>query len=310
MKKKIIFKIILLAILMFFSYTIKSYGANLDEIVDYQIKVDPRMSDATLDITYTITWKVLDSTTEGPKKKKKIGTANDNYDSLEALSKNIKSISKLSGSYVKITFDRAYFKGESVTFKYSLHQKSICRESWGDYKFKFTPAWFTDARIDNMTILWNANAVKNSGTKVKEDNYYIWNKTNLSNGSKMTVNITYDKNAFSNADTSKSYSSDSFGIGGIGIYIVLIIVISIITSFLGGGDGYYRHGGFYGGGYHGGYYGGCASSCACAHSSCASSCACACAGSGRAGCSRKDFYGTNITREKLNKVFNNKNYLT
>ena len=126
----------------------------------------------------------------------------------------------------------------------------------------------------------------------------------------MTVNITYDKNAFSNADTSKSYSSDSFGIGGIGIYIVLIIVISIITSFLGGGDGYYRHGGFYGGGYHGGYYGGCASSCACAHSSCASSCACACAGSGRAGCSRKDFYGTNITREKLNKVFNNKNYLT
>ena len=33
-----------------------------------------------------------------------------------------------------------------------------------------------------------------------------------------------------------------------------------------------------------------------------SSCACACAGSGRAGCSKKDFYGTNLTTKKLKKV--------
>lgn len=47
-------------------------------------------------------------------------------------------------------------------------------------------------------------------------------------------------------------------------------------------------------------------SCACVHSSCvsscASSCACACAGSGRAGCSKKDFYGTKINKNKLKKV--------
>lgn len=48
--------------------------------------------------------------------------------------------------------------------------------------------------------------------------------------------------------------------------------------------------------------GGCVhSSCACA-SSCASSCACACAGSGRAGCSKKDFYGTKINKDKLKKA--------
>lgn len=56
--------------------------------------------------------------------------------------------------------------------------------------------------------------------------------------------------------------------------------------------------------------GGCAhSSCAhssCAHSSCASSCACACAGSGRAGCSKKDFYGTNLTSRKIKKAINKK----
>ena len=60
------------------------------------------------------------------------------------------------------------------------------------------------------------------------------------------------------------------------------------------------HRGFYGGFGPRYYGGGCVhSSCACAHSSCASSCACACAGSGRAGCSKKDFYGTNINTKKI-----------
>ena len=45
MKKKIVLKILLLFLLIFFSFTLKVYGANLDEIEDYQIKVDPRMND-------------------------------------------------------------------------------------------------------------------------------------------------------------------------------------------------------------------------------------------------------------------------
>lgn len=37
----------------------------------------------------------------------------------------------------------------------------------------------------------------------------------------------------------------------------------------------------------------------CAHSSCACACACACAGGGRAGCSTKDFYNTNLKLKQL-----------
>lgn len=40
------------------------------------------------------------------------------------------------------------------------------------------------------------------------------------------------------------------------------------------------------------------SSCACAHS-CACACACACAGGGRAGCTNKDFYNTNLKLKML-----------
>lgn len=39
----------------------------------------------------------------------------------------------------------------------------------------------------------------------------------------------------------------------------------------------------------------------CAHSSCACACACACAGGGRAGCSTKDFYNTNLKLKQLKK---------
>lgn len=39
----------------------------------------------------------------------------------------------------------------------------------------------------------------------------------------------------------------------------------------------------------------------CAHSSCACACACACAGGGRAGCSVKDFYNTNLKLRQLTK---------
>ena len=57
-------------------------------------------------------------------------------------------------------------------------------------------------------------------------------------------------------------------------------------------------GGSRGGGSRGG--GGCAhSSCACACASCACACACACAGGGRAGCTYKDFYRTDLKLRQL-----------
>ena len=42
----------------------------------------------------------------------------------------------------------------------------------------------------------------------------------------------------------------------------------------------------------------------CAHSSCACACACACAGGGRAGCTTKDFYNTNLKLTALARALN------
>lgn len=59
-------------------------------------------------------------------------------------------------------------------------------------------------------------------------------------------------------------------------------------------------GGRHGGGGSGSRGSSCAhSSCACACVSCACACACACAGGGRAGCTTKDFYRTNLKLKQL-----------
>jgi len=310
MKKRYIIISIIFFFIIILSINFRCYGADLDEIIDYEVTVDPRMNDGSLDITYRIKWKVLDSTTEGPLEWVKIGTPNSYFENPTAITKNIKSITSYDGAYVKIVFNKAYKAGEEVDFKYSIHQYNLYKKGISIVKYSFTPAWFTDIKVDNMIIRWNSTDVKKSNTKNTEDNYLVWSKQNLSKGEKMTATVKYDKDAFGSLQKYTMYNDSYGGIynSQIWVWIIVFFIIILFISCLGGGGGYYGHRGFYGG-YGPRYYGGgcvhhssCVSSCACAHSSCASSCACACAGSGRAGCSKKDFYGTNLTTNKLKKV--------
>ena len=70
---------LLLSLLFIFLLTIcislPSFAKDLDEIQKYYITVDTR-NDGTLDMTYEIEWKVLDSTSEGPLEWVKIGIPN------------------------------------------------------------------------------------------------------------------------------------------------------------------------------------------------------------------------------------------
>lgn len=309
MKKRYILFSIILMLLVLIGLNTKVQAADLDRINNFTVTVDPRMNDGTLDIIYEVEWLVLDSTTEGPLTWVKIGTPNPNFDTIQALSSNIKRINQFSDSYVRIDFNRSYNAGETVKFKYSIHQSRMYKLSGSKCRYEFTPAWFTDAEVGKITVKWNADRVKTSNTKTKEDNYLVWTQDNLAKGEKIKVKVEYPKTAF----TSVTESGQRAGGGSSTMILlsVIIFVMAIIMIFIGtiGGGGYYGHRGFYGGygpriHIHHNHYrgGGCVrSSCACA-SSCASSCACACAGSGRAGCSKKDFYGTNLTTKKLKKI--------
>lgn len=309
-KKHMLFTVIVIIFALLVIISPKVQAQDLDEIVNYVVTVDPRMNDGSLDITYEITWEVLDDTSEGPLEWVQIGTPNEHFDTAAALTSNIKSITKYNGSYVKIVFDKKYYAGDQITFKYKIHQSYMYKISSDKCAYSFTPAWFTDAKVDQLTVKWNMDKVQSNNSNSKEDNYLIWNKTNMAKGEKLTANIEYEKSAFSYLDEQKqSKESDWFEKSFSSITFILLFILfgfvyigSIFSLFARGG--YRRHRGFYGdsGRHH--YRRSCVhhSSCvhsSCAHSSCAHSCACACAGSGRAGCSRKDFYGTKINKDKL-----------
>lgn len=296
--KKIYFIVLGMLLISLCYFNSISYAADLDRIINYVVTVDPRMDDGTLDIIYEITWKVLDSTSEGPLTWVKIGTPNSAFTNPTALSQNIEKISQYDGANVRIDFKKEYKAGEEFMFKYSIHQPYMYKLSGKKCTYDFTPAWFTEIKVDKLKIKWNADSVLKCDTKVIEDNYYVWQKESLKKGEKLSVDLEYEQSAFGYLYNNKQVGSlkykntNGYSTGG---WIVFFVMIIVLCCFISAGDGGYgAHSGFYGG-YRGG---GCVSSCACA---CARSCACACAGSGRAGCSKKDFYGTKLNSKKIKK---------
>lgn len=231
MKKRYLLYSFLFVIFFLRIFHSTTYAVDLDQIENMMVTVDPRMNDASLDIQYEITWKVLDSTTEGPLTWVQIGTPNSSFDNPTAITDNIKSIKKYNGNYVRIDFKNSYKAGESVTFRYIIHQPNMCTVSGNKCKFEFTPAWFTDIKVDNLTIRWNADSVEKSDHKSQEDNYLVWNKKNMRKGEKLTAKIEYPKSAFSAINT--RVTTKNRGLGGIIVFIVVLIIVMFVCTLFG-----------------------------------------------------------------------------
>ncbi len=308
-------KKIIVSILIFFAILLVSnicMADDLDRINEYTITVDPR-SNGTLDMNYHLEWEVLDSESEGPLEWIKIGIPNANVSGITAISKNIKKISYYqdNGDYIRIDFNQSYEQGSVLDIDFKFNQAYMYTLSSGYCNYKFTPGWFSDIYVKKLTIKWNADDISTYSPKAKVSRgYYVWS-TSLSKGRTYTIDISYPEDTFKTSKnmqasdatvTSSSSSSSTFPITVI-LYFIPIAVVFLISIF--SGRGYSSHRGW-------GYssynswdddddddWGSSSSSCV---SSCA--CACACAGGGRAGCSKKDLYGTNLKTQKLNKILN------
>lgn len=318
--KKIIFTIAIFILAILINNI--CFAKDIDQINKYYITVDPR-EDGTLDMSYHIEWEVLEDTSAGPLTWVQIGIPNKNVDSIEAISNNIKKIqySSDNGAYILIDFKKEYNKGDIVTFDFSFHQKYMYTLDSTYCKYSFTPGWFDEIEVKDLKVYWKAQNVQVSNAdQTNTDNYLVWS-SKLAKGAKLKTEVKYYKTAFDSlneyhqssyanygAGSSADYMGDTMN-GIIPVFIIIIILLCIVSPFLGGG--YNRHRG-YGYGYrrdydddyyyhrpHRSYRSSCASSRSCV-SSCA--CACACAGGGRAGCSKKDFYGTNLRTKNINKI--------
>ena len=305
LKNILIFTILMLCLITSIALPTSAASKPLDEIQDYTITVHMR-PDGTMDIRYHVEWKVLDDDSEGPLEWVKIGNPNKHVDEITALSDNIKKIDYTNdgGAFIRIDFDRAYHEGEIVTFEYTIHQSYmyIIEKDSHLCRYSFTPGWFEEIEVKNITIKWSAENVIESTAQKTEDGYLIWNSS-LEMGERLNASVKYNLDTFT-VNEDEQYTEDSGGLSGgeialivILVIVVLVIIIIIIVAAL-SDDDYGSHGGF------GGHSTIFVSHSSCARSSCACvscACACACAGGGRAGCSKKDFYRTNLKTEDIKK---------
>lgn len=300
----------------------------LDEIDYYEIKIDPR-ADGTLDMHFMIVWRVLDDKSEGPLEWVKIGIPNYHVDEIKPLSDNIRNIEYYSedGAFIRLDFKNKYYQGDLVKFEFSTHQSYMYTFDEYYCYFEYTPGWFEEIKVKEIKILWNNSNVLNSNANQKEDNYLIWNYT-LDFGEKVQVYLRYDINYFQSLNTKMQYTDRYTTPQDI---IIVIVIIAVVVGIVGlsiyftkkSQDPYMKYRGFCGHRirYYTGYphyyynYGvdrhgkrianpntsGLHSSGSGGHS-CACACACACAGGGRAGCSRKDFYKTNLKVDQINRA--------
>ncbi|MBR5109642.1 MAG: hypothetical protein IK099_05560 [Clostridia bacterium] len=273
-----------------------AFAKDLDEIQNYGVSVQLR-EDGTADLTYHVDWLVLDDKAEGPLEWVKIGIPNQHADSFTAISQNIRKIGYLSdgGSFVKITFDRKYYAGETVSFDFSLHQAYLYALEDGAVRFSLTPGWFDKIEVKNAVIRWKAAGVQSSNAELEENGYLFW-KTALRKGERLRAEVVYPRSYFMQLDEAKQSTNakadeEDIYLILVGLLVTIVIIFLIVRAL---GNDNYRGGSGFGGGHPVIVHthtrsGGCVrSSCACA--SCACACACACAGGGRAGCSKKDFY--------------------
>ena len=214
--------------------TTHTYAAAQDEIVDYEIGATVN-EDATVNLVYHIEWKVLDSDSDGPLSWVRVGIPNNHISGVVGLTDNIRSISYDydSGSYIRIDFDRKYYKDETVTFEFSVVQDymyQVDKLEEGYTVYSFTPGWFDYIAIDDMTVCWSADKAYSWDPNCLEiDGNLVWNKGAMSPGEKMTVNITYPNDAYG-FDLSKKTEEDHGELPD-NVYMIIGLIAMAVMTF-------------------------------------------------------------------------------
>lgn len=172
----------------------------LDEIELYSITADV-CDDASVDLTYEIVWRVLDSTTEGPLEWVQIGLPNSHINSMEAISDNIESLkSKTSGgSYAVVNFNQVYIKDEVVEFSFKVNMDYMYQvyPEEGVAEYNFTPGWFDGITVDQMVLKWNSDKIDKFEPAgcIMDSGYHVWT-AKLDPGEKFSIEISYPTDAY------------------------------------------------------------------------------------------------------------------
>jgi len=226
-----------------------AHAGDLDEIVQYDVAAVPSGTDGSLDLTVTVDWKVLD---QGPVSWVKIGIPNGNVADIQALTSSIKSLSSDS-SYMYVYFDRSYQNGETVHFSYRWTQTYMYTLNGSQVSYEYTPGWFDEAKVDQMTLTWTTPAGVTGGqlsavckgAQNWKDNtagsVYTVTASGLSHSGRITLSAAYPSwptalaGDMSAANMPADTGTDNGGshsdlYGAISTIVILVVVLVLIMA--------------------------------------------------------------------------------
>ena len=198
------------------SFTITAKAADpIDEIEHFIITVDVQ-EDASLLMTYHIDWEVLDDDAYGPLEWVEIGVPNSNHTDVTAVSDNIDHIND-KGSSLEIYLTDSYSEGEVASFEFSFvqdHMYQIDRYVEGETVFAYTPAWFNEIEVKDLTIRWNADKAGAWQPDCLQENGYLVFSASLAAGDKYSITVAYPNDAFGFSPDRQQTSDDGDSDGG------------------------------------------------------------------------------------------------
>ncbi|HAL60190.1 MAG TPA: hypothetical protein DCP64_12675, partial [Sarcina sp.] len=166
---------------------------------------------ASLQMTYHIDWKVLDDETYGPLDWVDIGLPNSHHSGITALGDNISNIED-NGSSAAVYLDRSYYKDEVASFEFSFVQDNmyqIGRYVEGETVFAYTPAWFDEIEVKDLTIRWNADKAGAWQPDCLQDDGYLVFSSALSPGEHYSITVAYPNDAFAFSSDRQAGSDDT-----------------------------------------------------------------------------------------------------
>ena len=265
--------VLLLVLLAAVCFTATAW-ADYDYIEQYGVMVTPNTEDGSLLITVKLEWTPLEELPYG--QELKIGVPNGSIRDVAALTDNIERLD-FDNSYMYVYLDRAYEANETFSFAYSWVQEYMYQLSTNgviedydnvryDYvNYDYTAGWFDEARIGQMTLIWNDPAgltgdftegtVSGADSVTVQDGMTI-TASDLDYGYKMNVQVRYTDWP---TQLSEEYSADNLPsdydhcvyvpcehfeddtgaeIVGMVIMVFVVIFLIVLISAARRGDGY------------------------------------------------------------------------
>ena len=252
--------VLLLVLLAAVCFTATAW-ADYDYIEQYGVMVTPNTEDGSLLITVKLEWTPLEELPYG--QELKIGVPNGSIRDVAAQTDNIERLD-FDNSYMYVYLTQGYDKDETFSFAYSWVQEYMYQLDGSAVTYDYTPGWFDEARIGQMTLIWNDPAGLTGdfteGTVSGADSVTVQNgmaitASDLDYGYKMNVQVRYTDWP---TQLSEEYSADNVPDGGwngsddyyyddddtgdaiIGMMVTIFVVIFILVliSAARRGDGY------------------------------------------------------------------------